>query len=188
VVEQGFLDYPDPDLIDRSVRLRRWALTDLECIELASHDKRIPAGTTVPAAYTPEGGRAFISRQWSRQTSGEGLSLAIADRATDEAVGLIVLMRRLSPATAEIGYWVIPGERRKGRATSAIGLLCRWAIESMGLVRLEARVMPANEPSLRALRRVGFITEGVLRRQYYSGGMHHDMVGLSLIADDLDRA
>jgi hypothetical protein len=88
VVEQGFLDYPDPDLIDRCVRLRRWALTDLECIELASHDRRIPA----------------------------------------------------------------------------------------------------NEPSLRALRRVGFITEGVLRRQYYSGGMHHDMVGLSLIADDLDRA
>lgn len=187
VAEQGLLDYPHPELIDGLVCLRRWAMSDLACIEQASHDKRIPAGTTVPAVHTPEGGRAFISRQWSRQTSGDGLSLAIADGATGEAVGLIVLMRRSSPATAEIGYWIIPGERRKGRATRAIALICGWAIETAGLVRVEARVMPVNEPSLRALHRVGFVTEGILRREYYSGGKHHDMVGLSLIADDLER-
>jgi ribosomal-protein-alanine N-acetyltransferase len=160
-------------------------MDDLDCIQQASADHRIPQGTTVPAVYTDDEGRAFIARQWSRQTKGEGLSLAISVSGT--AVGLICLMRRQTPRTAEIGYWVVPDERRKGWVTRAISLISTWAIADAGLVRVEARVMPDNEPSLHALRSCRFVTEGVLRRQYYSAGKHHDMVSLSLIAEDLHR-
>ena len=163
--------------------LRRWTTNDVGCIEKASSDTRIPQGTTVPAVYTAEAGRAFIERQWSRQAKGEGLSLAVSVSGT--AVGLICLMLRKTPGVAEIGYWIVPEERRRGWVTRAIGLFSRWAIAEAGLVRVEARVMPANEPSLCALRRCGFVTEGILRRQYFSAGEYHDMVSLSLIAEDL---
>ncbi len=72
------LHYPAPDLTEGLTHLRRWTLNDVACIEEASADPRIPEGTTVPAVYEPEGGRAFIERQWSRLNNGEGLSLAIA--------------------------------------------------------------------------------------------------------------
>lgn len=180
------IDYPEPQLSDDRIVLRRWTMDDLACIEQASSDPRIPEGTTVPAVYTPEEGRAFIERQWSRQTTGYGLSLAIADVATDEAVGLIVLMNRPAWGTAALGYWLVPDARSQGRGTRAIRLLSRWTLAETGMARLEARVMPDNEPSLRALRSCGFVTEGVLRSHLYLHGRHHDMVGLSLIPSDLE--
>jgi len=75
------LGYPIPDLADDVVRLRRWDERDLDCIGEASTDSRIPQGTTVPAAFTPELGFAFIERQWSRVETGAGMSLAVADAA-----------------------------------------------------------------------------------------------------------
>jgi RimJ/RimL family protein N-acetyltransferase len=180
------IGYPDPTLSDDRVVLRPWSMDDLACIEQASSDTRIPEGTTVPAVYTPEEGRAFVERQWSRQTTGYGLSMAIADVATNEAVGLIVLMNRPAPGTAALGYWIVPAARSQGRGTRAIRLLSRWTLAEAGMARLEARVMPDNEPSLRALRRCGFVTEGVLRSHLYLHGRHYDMVGLSLIPSDLE--
>lgn len=94
-------------------------------------------------------------------------------------------MLRSTPATAEIGYWIVPAERGGGRATSAIRLLSRWAIRNAEMARVEARVMPDNEPSVRALVACGFVREGVLRSQYFAAGKHHDMVSLSLVPADL---
>lgn len=179
------LDYPDPDLADDFVRLRRWTMADLRCVEEASSDPRIPEGTTVPARYTESEGRAWIKRQLSRHSDGWGLSLAIADPVTDEAVGLIVLMKRQMPGTAGLGYWLIPRARRASRGTMAIGLLSRWALTAAGMARVEALVEPHNEPSLKALRKCGFVTEGILRSHLHLGGRHRDVVSLSLIPADL---
>jgi ribosomal-protein-alanine N-acetyltransferase len=48
------LSYPDPPLTDGEVVLRRWEDTDLACVEEASRDPVIPAGTTVPTLFHRE--------------------------------------------------------------------------------------------------------------------------------------
>jgi hypothetical protein len=83
--QPGLLSYPDPPLTDGVVALRRWQETDIGCVEEASHDPRIPEGTTVPARFTAADGLAWIERQWGRADNGEGLSLAIADADSNEA-------------------------------------------------------------------------------------------------------
>ena len=70
------LNYPEPELRDGVVRLRRWDARDLDSIREAATDSRIPEGMTVPAVYTAEAAQAFIERQWSRVDTGEGVSLA----------------------------------------------------------------------------------------------------------------
>lgn len=84
----------EPELTDGSVRLRRWAMTDLACVEAASREGRIPPGTTVPAMYSDDAGRAWIGRQHTRRDQGRGWSLAACDVATDRAVGCVVLRLR----------------------------------------------------------------------------------------------
>lgn len=79
------LSYPDPPLADGAVVLRRWAESDLGCVEEASRDPRLPAGTIVPASFTVADGLAWIERHWGRADSGEGLSLAIAAACCDAA-------------------------------------------------------------------------------------------------------
>ncbi len=119
----------------------------------ASSDPRIPAGTTVPAEYTEERGREFIERQWGRRDSGEGLSLAIANASTGEAIGLVVLLHREDRSVVGLGYWVIPRERSKGFASSTVGLVTPWALSQPGVAEVEAIVEVENERSLRVLRR-----------------------------------
>jgi [ribosomal protein S5]-alanine N-acetyltransferase len=66
------LAYPDPDLTDDPVRLRRWAAGDIGCVREASADDAIPEGTTVPAPFTEEAGLAFIARQLGRAERARG--------------------------------------------------------------------------------------------------------------------
>lgn len=176
--------YPDPELGDGVVRLRRWDLGDLDCVREAATDPRIPEGTTVPAVYTAELGQAFIQRQWSRIDTGEGVSLAVADAATDDAVGVAVLLVRPQPAVVGIGYWVVPHARGRGLAARAVGLLSRWALAEAGMARVEAWVDRENVPSQRVLTAAGFTREGILRSFLSFSGRRADAVVFSRVADD----
>jgi RimJ/RimL family protein N-acetyltransferase len=178
------LPYPEPDLCDGVVRLRRWEHRDVECVRLAATDTRIPQGTSVPAVFSPDEGIRFIERQWGRQLDGEGLSLAIAETAADEAVGVIVALLRWQPSVVGIGYWVVPPARGKRYAVRAVGLLVRWLLTQTTTTRVEALVEPDNLPSRRCLERSGFKEEGRLRLAIQG---NHDALMYSLLGTDLSE-
>ena len=160
------IPYPAPELRDGVVRLRRWEHRDIECVRVAATDPRIPQGTTVPAVFSPAAASAFIERQWGRQTSGEGVSLAIEDDAAGTAVGLVV---------------AVPGRSRRGRdrvlgrpacsrpayAGRAVALLTPWLLDGTA-TRVEAFVEPDNVASRRTLEACGFRQDGV-RAAYLDG-------------------
>jgi len=157
------LSYPEPDLSDGVVRLRRWKDGDFECVREASSDSRIPEGTTVPAVFTAELAQAFIERQQGRVEAGDGVSLAVADLNTGSALGLAVLLVRPQPGVVGIGYWIVPLARGRGLATCATRLLSEWALAEAGVARVEAWVEPENVASQRVLTAAGFMREGLLR-------------------------
>ena len=165
--------------------MRPWTYADLPCVEWATHDAGLIDGTTLPPAYTPEEGRAWIERQWSRQRDGEGLSLAVVDSPTDQAVGAAVLLLRPQLGSAGVGYWLLEYARGAGRASRAVDLLTRWALTHGGLARVEALVEPDNAPSQRLLERVGFHYEGRLRSYLTLRGGRHDAFIYSRLATDL---
>jgi hypothetical protein len=108
--------YPDPELSDGVVRLRRWSERDLECIAQAATDPSIPASTSVPAVHTEEAAPAFIRRQWRYVGNGEG---AIA---SDWALG---------PAgMARVEAWVEPGNETSQRLLSCAGFTREGVLRS----------------------------------------------------------
>jgi RimJ/RimL family protein N-acetyltransferase len=180
---QFALSYPNPPLTDGVVLLRRWEESDLECVEQAAYDPDIPRGTTVPATFTPAEGRAWIERQWSRAEGGTGLSQAITDAASGDAIGAAVLMSR-QPDSAEIGYWLVPRARGRGLGSRGVRLLARWAVKEAGLARLEAYVIPDNISSQRVLEKVGFRREGLLRSYLIYDDRRVDALLYSLLPSD----
>jgi RimJ/RimL family protein N-acetyltransferase len=178
------LAYPEPPLTDGVVTLRSWVQDDLGCVEEATQDPDIPKGTTVPAVFTLEEGLAWIERQWLRQHEGTGLSQAIADTASNEALGAAVLMAR-KPGTVEIGYWLIPRVRSRGLGSRAVALLARWAVTQASLARVEALVAPDNIASRRVLEKAGFRREGHLRSYLVFDGQRADALIYSLLPNDL---
>lgn len=175
------LHYP-ARLTDGVVNLRPWADGDLGCVEQAAQDPRIPEGTSVPADCTPDEGRAFIRRQHLRLTSGQGVSLAIANHDTDEALGLVILACRPQPGNAGIGYWVVPAARRRGLARRAVGLMTGWGLGAAGFARVEAWVEPGNTASQRALESNGYAREGLLRSFLVLGTRRADVLVYSRLS------
>jgi ribosomal-protein-alanine N-acetyltransferase len=176
---------PDPPLTDGVVLLRRWSDADLDCVRAASEDPTIPTGTTVPALFTPEAGQAWIARQHGRLADEEGISLAIVDRASDDAVGLAVLLHRPEPGVAALGYWVIPRARRRGLASRAVALLSRWALREGGVECVEAMVAPGNAASRGVLRANGFRPEPRLPSRLEMPGATVDLDRFVLVLGDL---
>lgn len=175
------LAYPDPELADRLCLLRRWSEDDLACIAEAGRDRDIVEGTTVPRECSDQAGLSFVRRQWRRAKRGEGLSLAIADAGSDEALGLVWLPMRPQPGVLGMGYWVIERARRRGLASSAVALLSSWALEQPGVARVEAWVTPGNRASRAVLESAGFELEGVLRSFLTAGDGRADAMVFSRV-------
>lgn len=65
---------------------------------------------------------------------------------------------------ATIGYFLAESEWGKGIAAEATRIVVKFLLEEVGVNRIQAEVMPANERSKRVLLKNGFSKEGTLRQ------------------------
>ena len=63
-------------------------------------------------------------------------------------------------------------------------LVVDFAVDVIGTHRLEARAAVANGRGNGALRKIGAVQEGVLRRSFFRNGVYHDQVIWGIVADD----
>ena len=128
---------------------------------------------------------AFVERQRHRLADGFGYSFVIADAAGRRRLGSIGLWTRdLDLGRASVGYWMVPGARRRGAAGRPCPRSSAWAIEQLGIVRLELYVEPWNTSSVRTAESAGFICEGLLRSWQEVGGDRRDMSVYSFLPAD----
>jgi RimJ/RimL family protein N-acetyltransferase len=178
---------PDPPLTDSEVLLRPWTLADVPAVTAACQDPEIPRWTVVPYDYTERDATEFIASRDEDLAAGAGIHFAVVDR-DDGLLGAIGLTSfDWHELTVEIGYWVAREVRRRGVGTTALVLLSRWAIEGLGMERVELPANPRNVASLALARRAGFTREGTLRRLRYRHGEREDLVMHSLLPEDLAR-
>ncbi len=178
-----------PQLAAGPFRLRPFDISDADAIREASEDPYIPLITTVPGVFTDEAARQFIERQWERARQRAGYSFAIADAATNRAVGQAGLwLRDLDVGRASAGYWVAGPGRGRGAGGHALLAIARWALLELLIPRLELYIEPWNSGSIRTAERAGFRREGLLRSWQPIGGVRRDMLMYSLLPSDLAQA
>lgn len=106
---------------------------------------------------------------------------ALAVASEGDVVGLVSLVVEGDESRGEVGYAVVPGHRRDGIATEALGLLCRFAFDVVGLRRVFALTAVDNVASIAVLVRAGFVREGRLRSH---DGPDVDTYFFGLLVDD----
>lgn len=172
-----------PRLQRGSVFLRAFENRDAPLVQAVADDPLVPLITTVPTSGTHDDALAYIARQHDRLADGIGYSFAIADAATDAAVGQIGLwLRDIGDGRASVGYWVAPRFRRHGYVTAALYAISAWGLSFGEVARLELYVEPWNEGSWRAAERCGYRREGLLRSWQTVGDERKDMFMYGLIA------
>jgi RimJ/RimL family protein N-acetyltransferase len=176
---------PEPPLADAEVRLRPWTLGDVPAVTAACQDPEIARWTVIPHEYTELHATEFIATRDPDRAAGREISFAVVDH-DDELLGAMGMSNfDWDDKRSEIGYWMAREVRGRGLGTRALRLLSRWAIEGLGLERVELLANPANEASLRLAESAGYTRAGLLRRYRTRHGVREDLVMFSLLREDL---
>ncbi len=139
--------------------------------------------------YTEESqAREFIERLIEQREAGERLELAIAD-SKDRPIGLTGFSDfSHRDRRATVGTWLGREHWGSGANNESKALVLSLGFRHLGLNRVTALASPENRRSLRALERIGFWTEGVLRAWHFHDGEPRDVAILRLLRDRFESS
>ena len=138
-----------------------------------------------PPPTTVEGFERFIAWTHRERLAGNYICFGIVPQGLEHAVGLFQL-RSLEPGFASCEWGFAMGSAFWGTGVFAEGarLVVNFAVDVVGAQRLEARAAVANGRGNGALRKIGAVQEGILRRSFLRHGQYHDQVLWSILAED----
>ena len=181
---QEALTPPDPPLQGGGIALRPFRTSDAPTLALATLDPEIVRFTFMPERMSEQRAKEWIERSQARWAMG-GARLAIADAEVHEhLLGMVGIAVHPTLGSGEAFYWVLPGRRGRGVASTALGLLANWAFDVVGVERLYLLISPDYAPSAAVARRCGFHQEGTLRAYQPFKGARPDVVSWSLLPAD----
>jgi RimJ/RimL family protein N-acetyltransferase len=138
-----------------------------------------------PPPTTVEGFERFIAWTQRERIAGTYACFAVVPKGMNSAIG-IFQVRSLDPGfgAAEWGFAI--GSEFWGSGIFAQGarLILNFVFDVIGAHRLEARACTANGRGNGALRKIGAVQEGVLRRSFLRNGQYYDQVLWGILADD----
>lgn len=131
--------------------------------------------------------RERIEAQAQRTKDTDFVQLAIADAASDRFWGeVIVHSLHDQHRRGEIGFWVVPEQRRHGVGLRAVTLILSWLFGELDLLRVEMTTTPENPVVPAFARRLGFKQEGILRSRNIERGQRVDIVWFGLLREEWD--
>ena len=142
-----------------------------------------------PPPTTLDGFERFIAWTIREREAGRYLCFAVVPDGYDTAVGLFQV-RQLDPgfSTAEWGFAI--GEAFWGSGLFAAGaeLVVEFAFDVVGVHRREARAVMQNGRGNGALKKIGAVREGILRKSFLRGGKQLDQALWSILSEDWTRS
>ena len=89
--------------------------------------------------------------------------------------------------SGEVGYWVRSDRTRQGIATEAAARVLQVAFDELGLHRVVLRVAVGNRASDRVADKLGFVHEGLLRKEVLVAGTWLDHTLWAMLDEDFRR-
>jgi ribosomal-protein-alanine N-acetyltransferase len=130
-----------------------------------------------PPPTTVEGFERFIAWTHRERAAGNYICFGIVPNGMEHAVGLFQV-RQLEPGfgTAEWGFALGSEFWGTGLFVEGARLVVNFAFDTVGVHRLEARAAVKNGRGNGALRKLGAVQEGVLRKSFLRNGEYLDQV------------
>jgi RimJ/RimL family protein N-acetyltransferase len=138
-----------------------------------------------PPPTTVEGFKSFIAWTLHERETGNYICYGVVPAGMTTAVGLFQL-RSLEPGFGSCEWGFAMGSAFWGTGLFVEGAraILNFGVDVIGMQRFEARAAVANGRGNGALRKIGAVQEGVLRRSFLRNGQYHDQVLWSILAED----
>lgn len=134
---------------------------------------------------TTEAFEEFIARSNRQRAAGTSACFAITLKGFDGAIG-IFQVRETAPnfGTAEWGFAIGSSFWGTGVFEEGAKLVLQFVFETLHVHRLEARAAVRNGRGQGALRKIGAVQEGVLRKSLLRDGQYLDQGLFTIVAEE----
>jgi RimJ/RimL family protein N-acetyltransferase len=138
-----------------------------------------------PPPSTVEAFERFITWTHRQRAAGSYVCFAVTIKGFDTAIG-IFQVRQLEPGfqTAEWGFAIGSAFWGTGVFQDSAELVIDFVFDTIGSHRLEARAAVKNGRGNGALRKLGAVQEGVLRRSFLRNGEYLDQALYTILGED----
>lgn len=173
-----------PVLVGNQVTLRELRTSDAQSLFAMLTTEEVSRFISPPPT-TVEGFEKFIAWTQRQRRAGSYVCFAVTLNSTDTAIGIFQL-RELEPGfgTAEWGFAIGSPYWGTGVFQEGAELMVTFAFDSVGVHRLEARATVRNGRGNGALRKIGAIQEGLLRKSFYKNGEYLDQALWTILDED----
>ena len=138
-----------------------------------------------PPPTTVEGFERFIAWTQQQRAQGHYVCYGVVPAGLTTAIGLFQL-RALEPSFGSCEWGFALGSQFWGTGLFVDGAraILDFGVDLLGVQRFEARAAVANGRGNGALRKIGAVQEGILRRSFLRDGRYHDQVLWSILGED----
>ena len=173
-----------PTLTRGRVTLRELQTADAPALFTAMSTGDVSRFLSPPPANV-EGFERFIDWAHRQRAVGQYVCFAVTPRGSDVVIGLFQI-RSLEPdfGNAEWGFALASEFWGTGLFVDGAQLAIDFAFDIIGARRLEARAVLKNGRGNGALRKLGAVQEGVLRRSFLRNGEHFDQMLWTILGDE----
>jgi RimJ/RimL family protein N-acetyltransferase len=177
-----------PCLTGSVVSLRELRAGDATALFSALSSEQVTKHISPPPA-TVDGFGRFINWAIRQRQSGQYVCFAVVPHGSDMAIGIFQI-RSLEPAfgSAEWGLALAAEFWGLGIFVDGAKLVVDFAFKVLGAHRLEARAAIKDGRGNSALRKLGAIQEGVLRRSFLRNGEYLDQALWTILQDEWMQA
>ena len=173
-----------PVLTGSMVTLRELRISDATSL-LAMLSSEEVARFISPPPTTVEGFERFIAWTHRERAAGNYACFAVVPHGMDTAIG-IFQVRQLEPGfgTAEWGFAVGSAFWGTGVFMDGARMVIDFAFDTIQTHRLEARAAILNGRGNGALRKIGAMQEGILRKSFLRNGEYLDQALWTILDED----
>lgn len=173
-----------PTLTGSLVTLRELRIADAPALLAALATEEVSRFMSPPPS-TVEGFEKFIAWTHRQRAAGHYVCFAVVPRGSDIAIGLFqVRSLEADFGSAEWGFAIAAEFWGTGVFLDGAKLVVQFAFETVGSHRLEARAAVLNGRGNGALRKIGAMREGVLRKSFLRNGEYLDQSLWTILAED----
>ncbi|WP_145048173.1 GNAT family N-acetyltransferase [Paenibacillus xylanexedens] len=114
----------------------------------------------------------------------EMITWGIATKEDDKIIGTCIFNDFVRASMVDVSYNLSKVYWGKGIMTEVLSTIIPYAFNVLDMNRIQAKVMPENNSSVKLLSKVGFVQEGLLR-DYIFGEIITDTLVFSILKKDL---
>ncbi|WP_423219691.1 GNAT family N-acetyltransferase [Clostridium hydrogeniformans] len=128
---------------------------------------------------------SFIKRYKKEKVEKEEITWGVVLKETNKLIGTCCIgsfdegSRR-----GEVGYDIVKSQWGKGYGTEAVKKVVDFGFNVIGLNRIEAFITPENYGSIKVLKKLNFIEEGIVRERDLIKGKLEDGVIMAMLKRD----